>query len=233
MIVKAFLLAAGLGTRLRPLTDHMPKCLVPIRGQPLLGWWFRLLERHGVQHVFINLHHLADRVHEFLDQYQGPLQITRSFEKVLLGSAGTLRANRTFVGSEYAFLICYADNLTNADLPALVRFHRERQSLFTMGLFRPDDPRRSGLVETDITGRVIRFQEKPTHPAGEYANAGIYVSHPSVLNLIPETVPSDISYHLLPQLVGAMYAQPITGYLRDIGTPDAYRRAQGEWTSDY
>ena len=95
--MKAYLLAAGLGTRLKPLTDHIPKCLVPINGQPLLGIWFELCARHGISEVLVNLHHLPDAVRAFVAAYRGPLSIVTVFEPSLLGSAGTVASQRDFV----------------------------------------------------------------------------------------------------------------------------------------
>ena len=127
--MKAFLMAAGLGTRLRPITNTIPKCMVPIQGKPLLAWWMDLFEKHGVSDVLINTHYLPESVRKFIDLYnKNPEHHTKmieSYEPILLGSAGTLRKNRDFVVGENSFLICYADNLTNADLTALAAFHKK------------------------------------------------------------------------------------------------------------
>ena len=101
--MKAYLLAAGLGARHKPLTDSMPKCLVPIAGQPLLGIWFDLCARHGISEVLVNLHHLPDAVRAFVAAYHGPLRVETVHEPVLLGSAGTVSAQRDFVAGEAAF----------------------------------------------------------------------------------------------------------------------------------
>src|SRR5690349_17666261 len=107
--MKAFLLAAGLGTRLRPITDTLPKCLVPVNGRPLLSYWMDLLEEYGVTDVLINLHYLPDPVRRFADEYTGGVKIHLMMEEELLGSAGTLHANRDFVEGEEQFFILYAD----------------------------------------------------------------------------------------------------------------------------
>jgi mannose-1-phosphate guanylyltransferase len=113
---KAFLLAAGRGERLRPLTDKIPKCLVPIGGRPMLSIWLDLLEYHDITDVLINVHHLPQVVLEFVKQYRGPVNIRTFHEEKLLGSAGTIRENRDFVEGEESFWVFYADNLTSADL---------------------------------------------------------------------------------------------------------------------
>src|SRR5438552_6352658 len=122
--MKAVLLAAGRGTRLKPLTDSVPKCLLPIAGRPLLEYWLLLLARHGVTEVLINLHHLPDAVRRFLARSPHGPPVRTVHEPVLLGSAGTLWANRDWVSGEEEFLIACADNLTNADLGSLMRAHR-------------------------------------------------------------------------------------------------------------
>ena len=115
---KALLLAAGLGSRLRPLTYDKPKCLVPVKGLPVIGHWLHLLEKHGYREVVINTGYQADQVNEFLDTFYSPLQIRTSFERELLGTGGTIRANWAhFEGSE-SFLVAHVDNFTNANLTA-------------------------------------------------------------------------------------------------------------------
>ena len=111
--MKAMILAAGRGERLRPLTDTVPKCLVPINGRPLLSYWMTLLERHGFDDVIINVHHLPDAVRAFADGVRHP-RLTLFNEPQLLGSAGTVRANRDWVADGASFLIAYADDLSKA-----------------------------------------------------------------------------------------------------------------------
>ena len=125
--MKAFLLAAGLGTRLRPLTDHVPKCLVDIGGRPLLDIWLDALASAGVDEVLVNVHHLHDLVEEHVAARAGRAPFVRVVhEPVLLGSAGTLRANREFVAGEQFFLAINADNLTTFDIGRLMRGPRPR-----------------------------------------------------------------------------------------------------------
>ena len=157
--MKAFLLAAGSGTRLRPLTDRLPKCLIPIGGMPLLEIWFRHLERLGVTEARVNTHHLAGQVEGYVAaRPPSSLRISLFHEPVLLGSAGTLRANREWLQGEPDFLVIYADNLTDADLSGFVRFHRENRAEFTLALFRTPQPRECGIVVRDAEGRVVEFQ---------------------------------------------------------------------------
>jgi mannose-1-phosphate guanylyltransferase len=226
--MKAFLLAAGPGTRLRPLTDRVPKCLVPIAGRPLLWYWMDLLERHGFREVLINVHHLPEAVRAFVSTVSGP-RVTLFEEPVLLGSAGTVRANAGWVADGRPFLVAYADNLTNADLTALMAVHKRHRPLLTMGLFRTTEPGRCGIagIEGEASDAVIAsFEEKPVHPRSNLANAGIYVADARVMDHIPATVPADFGHDVLPRLVGRMRGHLLEGRIIDIGTPTAYAQAQ-------
>lgn len=227
--MKAFLLAAGTGSRLRPLTDTTPKCLLAIDGRTLLDRWLDALAGAGVDEVLVNLHHLADRVRSHLAGRDSPPVVRTAFEPALLGSAGTLVANRSWVDGESMFLACNADNLTDFDLRELIARHRLTTSLATIAVFRAEDPSACGILEVDRSGLVTGFAEKPARPAGNLANGGIYAFDPRVLDELDGEPPQDIGYHLLPKLVHKARAVAMTGYFRDIGTPAAYRRAQLDW----
>lgn len=227
--MKAFLLAAGLGTRLRPLTERTPKCLLPIGGRPLLDIWLDALARAGVDEVLVNLHHHADQVQAHVATRLGGPLVRLSYEPELLGSAGTLRANRRWVADEEMFLAINADNLTDFDPAVLIEAHRANHSVATLTAFRAPRPSECGILDVDPTGRVRAFVEKPADPPSDLANAGVYAFHPGVLDLIGDQRPADIGYHLLPQLVGRAHAIEIDAYFLDIGTPAALERAQQEW----
>ena len=229
--MKAYLLAAGLGTRLKPLTDHIPKCLVPIAGQALLGIWFELCARHGISAVLVNLHHLPDAVRAFVAAYRGPLHIETVHEPVLLGSAGTVSAQREFVAGEAAFWILYADNLTTVDLTRMLAFHHNRRAEFTIGLAPTDTPREKGILTLDEDGRVLNFTEKPREPRSNLANAGLYIAGPSLFELLDPAAPRpfDFGLHVLPRLLGRMHGYRISEYLQDIGTPAALASAESHW----
>lgn len=227
--MKAILLAAGRGTRLRPITDTTPKCLLPIGGQTLLDLWLDALSAAGVDEVLVNLHHLASDVRRHLDRRRRPPSVHSSFEPELLGSAGTLRANRGFVEGEELFLACNADNLTDFELTSLVKFHRNGDEVASLTVFHAEHPGACGVVELDPDGWMVGFTEKPRQPVSDLANAGMYAFHPSILDEIDGPGPRDIGYDLLPRLVGRAKAMVVEGYFRDIGTPEAYRQA----TEDY
>lgn len=227
--MKAFLLAAGVGSRLRPITDTVPKCMLPVGGEPLLGIWLAAFGRAGVGEVLVNLHHLPDVVRQYLAGWTGGPLVRTCFEPELLGSAGTLAANRGWVQDEEFFLACNADNLTDFDLESLVGAHLEHRPAATLAVFHSGHPSAGGVVETDPAGQVTGFAEKPAEPVSDLVNAGMYAFAPGVLDEIGATTPRDIGYDLLPRLVGRARVVLVEGYFRDIGTADAYRRAQKEW----
>ncbi len=229
--MKAFLLAAGLGTRMRPLTDQTPKCLLTIGGIAMVDIWLDAMLRAGVSDVLVNLHHLADQVEAHVARRRRPPAVRLSYEPALLGSAGTLAANRDFVASEEFFLACYVDNLTDFDLSVLVERHRSWGGLATLALIHTDESRAKGIVELDADGIVASFEEKPKAPKSDLANAGIYAFAPSVIEFIAKP-PADIGYDLLPRLVGKMQGFVIDAYLRDVGSsPEAYLAAEREWAA--
>lgn len=226
--MKAFILAAGRGERLRPLTDTAPKCLVPVCGVPLLKIWLEICERAGVTDVLINLHHLPEMVEGFLRNAGTRVRVTAVFEKELLGSAGTLLKNREFVEGEKDFFIIYADNLTNANIIKMAEFHRRGAGLLTMGLFRTERPAECGIAEADSSGRILSFVEKPLNPASNLASAGIFVSSNAVFDRIPDGF-VDLGRDVLPKLAGRMRGYLIPEFLMDIGTIERYRQAEMEW----
>src|SRR5215469_18206651 len=133
--VKAFLLAAGIGSRLRPITDITPKCMLVIDGRPMLDIWFEKLDQAGVDEVLVNLHHLPSVVSSHIAGRAGPPAIRTFYEPELLGSAGTLVANRHWIEDDECFLACNADNLTDFDLRVLVDEHRQHDPIATLAVF--------------------------------------------------------------------------------------------------
>ncbi len=237
--MKAYILAAGKGTRLKPYTDVTPKCLMPICGRPLLEIWLELLADHGINQVLINLHHHPGQVCDFLKncgkRHSLP-EVKTVYEPVLLGSAGTLWANRNFVAGEKDFLIVYADNLTRVNLTKMIDMHRVFRSMggvLTMGVFRAPDPAACGIATCDREGRIITFVEKPRQPVGNLANGGIYVASNSLWEWFPRPgkvpLPFDFGHHVLPKLAGRMFAYEIEELLIDIGTPQNWKLAQLKW----
>ena len=227
--MKAFLLAAGHGERLRPLTDRMPKCLVPIRGVPLLDIWLEMCCQHGLTEVLINTHAHPQVVRDYLENRKSAPKIRLSHEDLLLGSAGTLLANREWIDTDDNFWIFYGDVLTNINLTSMLEFHRQRGQLATIGVYKVSNPKQCGIVAIDHECTVQAFEEKPANPSGNLAFAGILIANRSIFDFVPNMLPADIGFHLLPRLVGRMAAYPISEYLVDIGTPAKYQQAQITW----
>jgi len=226
--MKALLLAAGLGSRLRPLTDKTPKCLLPIQGKPMLQIWLEMLARANVDDVLVNTHHLHEQVEEFARHWSGQCRLTLSHEPVLLGSAGTLRANVDFVKDEALFLVCYADNLTHFDVSLLAKLLQSRLAenpLGVMALFRSDEPWRCGIADQDAHGWIRKFEEKPKKPLSNLANAGLYAFSREALKFLPEKDPADIGHDLIPKLVPRLLGLEMNAPLLDIGTLEAYQKA--------
>lgn len=227
--MKAFLLAAGEGTRLRPITNSIPKCLVPIRQQPLLGIWLELCRESGIDEVLINLHAHGDAVRQFLSSNDCGVRITLSEEPVLLGSAGTIAAKRAWVGSDPHFFVFYADVLTNMDLTAMLDFHRRAGMAATLGLYEVPNPSQCGIVELDGKNIIRAFHEKPAQPAGNLAFSGVMIGTPEFLQALPADSPADLGFHLFPKLIGRMAGYVSREYLVDVGTMSNYEAAQQSW----
>lgn len=200
--MKAMILAAGVGSRLQPLTDLIPKPMVPIAGRPIIEYTVASLAAHQIRDLVINLHHRPETVREHLgDGRQWGARIQYSFEKELRGTAGALKPWRAFFDG--TFLVVYGDNLTTCDFGRMVDFHRANAAFVTMALSHREDVSQSGIAALDGSGRILRFIEKPV--AGEefsqWVNAGILVLEPGAIDLIADGRASDFSRELLPQWI--------------------------------
>ena len=230
--MKAFLLAGGRGERLRPLTLTCPKCLVPIGGVPLLEIWLDLCAREGIDDVLLNVSHHSDDVREYLRRRNGPPAVRLVIEEEPRGTAGTVSANRAFVIGEESFWIIYADNLTDASLRDMAATHQRHDGILTMGLFHAPVPSAAGIVQLSPEGRIVSFTEKPDNPAGDLANAGIFLARSTLLQELPEWSAGimDFGFDVLPRIVGRMYGHVIEQFLMDVGTPAALAAAETAWT---
>ena len=228
--MKAFLLAAGHGTRLRPYTDTTPKCLLPIRGIPILQIWLGLCRRHGITDVLVNTHAHAAAVKDFVSQWRNGVRVSVVEEQELYGSAGTLAANRAWVEHDDKFWVFYADVLTNTDLAAMLAFHQPT-SVATLGLYTVPDPQRCGIATLDAECTISSFVEKATTPAGNLAFAGLLLATPDLFDAIPQKRGVDIAFDVLPRLAGRMRGYKIPEFVLDIGTVHNYESAQKLWPS--
>lgn len=228
--LSALVLAAGFGTRLKPITNDTPKCLVKVRGKPILERWLYKLAACGCSNVIINTHHHADQVHEFVQQFNSgtAMNITCSYEHEILGTAGSLMANRRSLCGKYNLLI-HADNDTSFDLRELLDAHinRPQGCLLTMLTFNSECPSQCGIVSIDDRGIVREFHEKVTDPPGHRANAAIYVFDSELfdfLDIMNEAM-FDFSVDVIPRLLGKIFAFHTDKCLLDIGTMQNLNRA--------
>jgi mannose-1-phosphate guanylyltransferase len=231
--MKAMLLAAGFGTRLRPLTDHIPKCLVPVAGKPVLQHNLEWLRSQGIVEVVVNLHlHPELITQRFGDGQALGMHIDYSYELELMGTAGALGVASHFFRDE-RFLLVYADNLIRCDLGRILHLHVSSQALMTMALFWREDVTASGVAQLSGNGRVLAFREKPRSDevSSHWVNAGLFLCEPEILRFIPPDRPSDFGYELLPALLSA--GQHLQGYtmgpdesLHWIDTPEDLARTE-------
>jgi len=230
--LRALLLAAGYGTRLRPLTDNVPKCLVPIRGRPLLDYWLELLLAGGIESVLVNTHYLAVKVASYVDASRWSKRVTLVHEDKLLGTGGTVLQNRAFFDDK-AFLVAHADNLSQFNVRAFVARHANRptRAVITMMTFATDAPETCGIVVEDDNGIVREFHEKVPRPPGNRANAAVYIFEPEVVEFLQSLGKQvvDLSTEVLPHYVGRICTYFNTGYHRDIGSPEGLRKAELEF----
>ena len=229
MEINALLLAAGQGTRLRPLTLDWPKCLMPIKGRPLLEYWIFLLDQLRIRNILVNTHHQKEIMEEFLNREQFIGRVSYIYEPKFLGTGGTLLANKDFFRAKTTLFI-HADNWCHCDFQGFIdfhRYHRPRNTVMTMMTFRTSTPATCGIVELDNKGIVQKFHEKIKNPPGNLANASIYLLEPEVLDVLQDRPNvSDFDIEVLPTLLGKIATWENTNIHRDIGTIDSLLKAQ-------
>jgi mannose-1-phosphate guanylyltransferase len=234
---KAMLLAAGRGTRLRPLTETVSKCMIEIAGRPVLEHNIQWLRKFGVTDVVINLHYLPDAVmNHFGDGSRFGMRINYLFEPELLGTAGAVRNASAFFDGP--FFLWYADNLSTCRLDRLWELHQSRGSLATIALHHRDDPTQSGIVGLDEDGRVNRFLEKPRAEEvfSHWVSAGILALEPQAMDAIPPDGAPDFGRDVFPALLARGAA--LYGYRMSedeglwwIDTAEDFARVQGAMKS--
>lgn len=234
--MKALILAAGLGTRLRPVTESIPKALVPIGGKPLLKFHLDNLSKFGINDILVNTHYLYNQVEDFLSTYlfdHSNTKIVTSFESELLGSAGTLVKNQDFFENEKNFLVVYGDNLTNINYQNLIDFHLKRKSIATIACYVEQDPQNKGIISFDQNFKILEFLEKPKNLPNlpHWANAGIYVFSNQIFKYLDFKAkpPYDFGHHVFPDLLQMnlnLQAYLMNEFLLDIGSEQSYNKAQ-------
>lgn len=236
--MKAIILAAGKGERLRGLVDTMPKPMVRIGGKPILQHNIEWLRNHGITDLYINLHHLPEKIADYFGNGEKlGVTITYSYEEKLLGTAGAVRRIADCLWKDgpvstynSPFLVIYGDNLLTYDLGKIVDFHKARDGIATIAFYRKDDVSQSGIAVLDPTGRVLRFIEKPKpeEEASNLVNTGIYILDKRLFAYIPKGITLDFGRDLFPEMLKngeALYGIEVHGTLTAIDTPDLFRAA--------
>ena len=225
--MKAVVLVGGEGTRLRPLTETVPKPLLPLVDRPILDHVLDHLVVHGVREVIMSSPYLEETFHPFIEARDGDPAITWITEHEALGTGGAIVSALDHVG-DHAFFALNGDILTDLDLTAMLASHDERHAIATIALHHVQDARAFGLVETDPSGRITEFREKPPDPVPGHINAGTYVLEPSALRSWPAGAYLWIEGEVFPTLIrkGApLFGFGTDAYWLDLGTPEQYLRA--------
>ena len=225
--MKTILLAAGFGTRLYPITKTIPKALVEIKGKPLLEIWLENLAKSNLNQILINTHYMHDKVREFVYKSQYKNKITLTFEEVLLGTAGTLRANIDFIKDDDVLLI-HADNYCTCDLLSFINAHNyfSENCTMTMMSFRTKNPQSCGIIEVNDKNIITKFHEKIANPPGNLANGAVYIIKNKLVKEIVKNKYNDFSIEVIPTQLGKILNYENKDIHIDIGTPEMYKLAQ-------
>jgi len=227
--MKAMVLAAGKGTRLRPLTDNRPKCLMPLGGRPLIDWTLRWLRGVGVEECVINLHYLPDMVKGFVgDGERYGVRVRYSYEPKLLGTAGAVRKVADFF--DEPFYVIYSDNFSQWDLLNLKNVSENHGAVATVAVHWREDVTQSGMVELDGDGRIVRLVEKPRPQdvTSHYVSAGFFYLDPGILKYIPEGQFCDFGFDVFPAMLKAeerLYAVKMDEPIIGVDTKETYEKA--------
>ena len=223
--MRALLLAAGLGTRLRPLTDTTPKCLVPIKGKPLLDIWCEALLAAGVTKLLINLHYKSEQVQQHLESSKFSGLVETIYEPSLLGTAGTLLANQKFFDNQDGILL-HADNYCETNISELISAHESRPSNcdLTMLAFRTSTPETCGILEVSKNQILKKMYEKSSDDHGNLANAAFYILSKKLIGELKNE--TDFSNEVIPKYFGKTLVVETSETFIDIGTPESYAHAQ-------
>ena len=228
--LRALILSAGLGSRLRPITNQVPKCLVKIQNIPILERWIRQLENIGCTHALINTHYKAEQVENYIGERQKTeIQLNLVYEKKLLGTAKTLIKNANFF-KNCTCIMLHADNYTETDIQDALSAHykREPECLLTMVTFQTDEPENSGIVITDKRGVMQQFFEKVQNPPGSKANGAIYIFESEFIEYIKNEISeaADFSLDVLPKLTGKIQTWETDRVFIDIGSHANLKKAR-------
>ena len=226
--MKAIILAAGFGTRLKPMTDKLPKCMVPIGGEPLISIWLSKLHKLGVSDVLVNTHYLSQIVSSYLENSKFKSFVKVVYEEKLLGTAGTLLKNIEFFDGEDGLLI-HGDNFCVDGLEGFISAHKNRPSecQLTALSFKSEHPKSCGIFELNEKKVVINFYEKKENPPGNIANGAVYMLSREFIYSYQDKFRSaiDFSLDVMPNLKNKIYVFETNDFFIYIGTIESYKNA--------
>jgi len=230
--MKAFIMAAGEGTRLRPLTYIRPKPLVPLGNKPIISRIISLLKSGGITDIIINLHYKGERIKGFIGKGEDlGVDIVYSEEEVLLGTAGGVKKMEEFLPD--TFVVISGDIATDINIKEMVAFHKKKKALFTLAVSIVDDPTKYGVVSLNSDGKIQKFLEKPSRDRvfSPLVNAGIYIMEKEVLKDVPKDTFYDFGKQLLPILLernAPLYGYLSSAYWKDIGNITDYKKVHSD-----
>jgi NDP-sugar pyrophosphorylase family protein len=228
--MKAMILAAGVGSRLDPLTRNIPKPMVPIVNKPVMEHIVEMLAKNGFKDIMVNVHYLGDQIQSYFGNgKKWGVKISYSVEDQLWGDAGSVKRCESFF-DEDTFIVVGGDDLADLDLTRLIRFHKDRKAMATIALSLVDDPSEYGIALLNDRGRITRFLEKPKGEVmfSNSANTGVYVFDRQVLELVPKATPYGFGKDLLPLLLEQrtrFYGYLTSSYWKDVGNLRQYQDA--------
>lgn len=227
--MKAMILAAGVGSRLDPLTRNVPKPMVPVVNRPVIEHIVHKLKKHGFDEIWVNTHYLGGVIKDYLgDGSQWGIKIQVAEEKQLWGDAGSVKLAEDFLKGD-TFLVIGGDDISDIDISAVVDFHKKNKATATIALTEVEDPSQFGIVVTDETGRITRFLEKPKGDQifSNLANTGVYVFEPEVFDIIPAGEFFGFGHNVFPTLLERgrpMYGLGSQSYWKDVGNIPVYKQ---------
>ncbi len=225
--MKAVILAGGKGTRLRPLTEKVPKPMLPIRGKPMLEYLVGHLKKHGITELIMTIGYRKDEIKKHFGDGSGfGVSIEYHEEEKPMGTAGCLLPLKEKLGE--TFLLIGADNLTNLDMGKFIRFHREKGGIMSVALFKFRQKIKWGIYETDVDSRITGFEEKPTYV--HHGGTMIFCVEPGIFDHTPERDGVvNLTDHVIPAMIGKeekIYGYPFSGFWADIGSLEEYERVK-------
>lgn len=236
--MKAVILCAGEGTRLRPLTDKLPKVMLPIAGKPILQRHIEYYKRYNVTDIYVNLHHLPEKITSYFKEGGNfGVDITYSYEEELLGTAGALNGFREQLKADGTFVVHYGDVLSEVNLKRMLTYHQEKGSVATLAVHPTDRPQDSDIAVIDEEGRITGLYHKPgTLEHGNLGNAAFYLLEAKVLEYLPKEGKYDFVQDIFPQMLKS--GEPLYGYftdefLKDMGTPRRYLEVKRRLEDDH